>query len=462
MNSLPKELFTNLDNSISEFCGYEKNEVETEILEIFTEKEKTTKLQNENGYLFLSKTPFYAEKGGQVSDRGWINKEDNLAQVQDVKLVNNKFHLHKVSVKGILRVGEKVMAKIDIDRRRKIACNHSSTHLLNSALHLVLGSEIQQDGSYLDNKILRLDFNHENNLSKEEIIAVENQVEEWIKKGYPCQINYETYEQALNRKALAFFTEKYENIVRTVQFGDFSLELCGGTHVNNSSEIGDFLITKQEKKGKNNLRLEAIATQETVNNYLQEKITTANKEVEKAKDEYNKYKEKLPNEEFASLLKSFPLKISKDNYRKLNLAENLLINFKQWKKKLEKKLIEEKINLYSSLPLRNHSEFFYLIYEFKNEKGDFLKVLAEKYCQLYNPILIIFFSKSTKKNNYLFLVTISKDLSRTKKINTQTIANQITKLYNGKFGGNDLLAQGFINTEKIEIEEELKKTLFKK
>ena len=93
-------------------------------------------------------------------------------------------------------------------------------------------------------------------------------------------INYETYEQALNRKALAFFTEKYENIVRTVKFGDFSLELCGGTHVNNSSEIGDFLITKQEKKGKNNLRLEAITTQETVNNYLQEKITTANKEVE--------------------------------------------------------------------------------------------------------------------------------------------------------------------------------------
>src|SRR6185369_13195072 len=107
-------------------------------------------------------------------------------------------------------------------------------------------------------------------------------------------------------------------------------------------------------------------------------------------------------------------------------------------KKLEKKLIEGKIDLYSSLPLRNHSDFFYLIYEFKNEQRDFLKALAEKYCQLYNPVLIIFFSKSTNENNYLFLVTISKDLSQTKKINSQTIADQITKLYNGKFGGNDL------------------------
>lgn len=459
INSSLKEMFSNLDYPNSEFCGYEKNEVEAEILAIFTEKEKITKLQDGNGYLLLSKTPFYAERGGQVSDWGWISKNNNLAQVQDVQLVNNKFHLHKVSVKGILRVGEKVMAKIDIDRRRKIACNHSATHLLNSALRLVLGSQIQQTGSYLDDKILRLDFSYENNLSKEQIIAIENQVGEWIKKLYPCQINYETYEQAINRKALAFFTEKYENIVRTVQFGDFSLELCGGTHVSNTSEISDFLIIKQEKKGKDNYRLEAITSQETINNYLQEKITTINKEVEQAKDEYNVHKEKLPNEEFASLLSSFPLKISKDNYRQLNLAENLLISFKQWKKQLEKRLIREKINLYSSLPLRSHGDFSYLIYEFKNESRDFLKALAEKYCQQDKAIIIIFFSKSTNGSNYLFLVVISEDLSQTKKINARMIADRIIKLYNGKFGGNDLLVQGFVDAEKIEIEE-LKKNLF--
>ncbi|MBC7335776.1 MAG: alanine--tRNA ligase, partial [Clostridia bacterium] len=213
----------------------------------------------EQGIAILDETPFYAEAGGQVGDSGWLTWPGGRATVDDAQAVGGRTW-HRVRVEaGELTTGQKVEAQVDGKRRAAIARHHSATHLLHRALREILGLHVQQAGSLVDAERLRFDFSHFDPLSPAEIQAVERLVNEKILAALPVEVKETTLEEAKAMGALALFQEKYGTRVRLVRMGDFSLELCGGTHVRNTAEIGLFKITAEGGIGAGIRRLEAVA-----------------------------------------------------------------------------------------------------------------------------------------------------------------------------------------------------------
>ncbi len=213
---------------------------------------------DEEGDIILDTTVFYAESGGQVADKGIMENEFTKLEVNDVVKAPNHQHLHHVQILyGELKVGDKLTLKIDRQRRLFTMKNHSSAHLLQSALIKVLGDHVHQEGSYVDDEVIRFDFSHSAKLSENEINEVESIVNKWIASS----INQETLclaiDDAKKTGAKALFDEKYGDTVRVVTFGDVSKEFCGGTHVNNSSDIGAFVIEYEESVAAGIRRIQA-------------------------------------------------------------------------------------------------------------------------------------------------------------------------------------------------------------
>jgi alanyl-tRNA synthetase len=196
--------------------------------------------------VIFDKTPFYAEMGGQVSDKGTIKNASFEADVTSVSVATNRQHLHQIEVKfGTLKVGDKVTLTIDVLRRRLIERNHSATHLLHKALCDVLGGHVDQKGSYVDESYLRFDFAFNRKLSAEELRSIEEEVNKKIAEAIPEVTEVLPIEEAKKRGAEMEFAEKYGSTVRVVEFGDYSREFCGGTHVKNSSDIGVFALVEE-------------------------------------------------------------------------------------------------------------------------------------------------------------------------------------------------------------------------
>ena len=190
------------------------------------------KTLSDSGYAFFSKTPFYAESGGQVGDQGSISNDNLEIFVSDCKKVGD-FNMHKVKIqKGEINIGDKVSLSINEERRNKIVNNHSATHLLHSALREVLGDKVQQKGSLVNDEKLRFDFSHGKKLTSEQIEQVEDLVNMRIEDAIDTKIEVKSFDDAIKDGALAFFGDKYGDKVRVLTIGgDFSVELCGGTHV---------------------------------------------------------------------------------------------------------------------------------------------------------------------------------------------------------------------------------------
>ncbi|MGM8364668.1 alanine--tRNA ligase [Virgibacillus sp. W0181] len=246
----------------SEFIGYDHTETET-IIEAIVEHNKTadTIEAGADAYLFLKETPFYAESGGQIADKGWVYTENMIAHVKDVKKAPNGQHVHRIEVKqGTIHVGERVKAMIDHDFRILIVKNHTATHLLHQALKDVLGDHITQAGSLVTPDRLRFDFTHFEAVNENELQQVEQLVNENIWKHSPVIIENKQLEEAKKMGATALFGEKYGENVRVVQIGDFSTELCGGCHVHNTSEIGLFKIVVESGIGAGTRRIEAFTS----------------------------------------------------------------------------------------------------------------------------------------------------------------------------------------------------------
>ncbi|WP_425383054.1 alanine--tRNA ligase-related protein [Spiroplasma endosymbiont of Melieria omissa] len=269
--TIQSSLLTNLKVP-STFVGYDKEQINTNIVFMFKSEHEVKFLKNEKGYLILNEMPFYAEKGGQASDDGIIKGENGTASVIDVQQGPQKQHIHQVEVKGELTQTEIVEAQINSSHRFYTRKNHSGTHLLHAALRKLLGLHVMQSGSFNNYQYLRLDFSHYQMLTLEQIISIEQQVSKWIKGKYPCEIIYCTYEEAIKIGVLAFFGEKYEEKVRVIKFGDFSIELCGGTHCYNSQEVEQLLITNVESKGSGSYRIHALISLKTINEYLTQQI----------------------------------------------------------------------------------------------------------------------------------------------------------------------------------------------
>jgi alanyl-tRNA synthetase len=226
------------------FTGYEHLDDLAHVLGIYRGEDAVEVLSaGDEGILVLDQTPFYAESGGQVGDRGWLTGEEvRLTVLNTQKLGGDVFgHVCRVEA-GELRVGDKLEAKVDAERRRATALNHSATHLMHAALRHILGDHVQQKGSLVDPERLRFDFSHFEPVSREQLRAIERRVNQEIRENHPVETRVMTLEDAKATGAMALFGEKYADQVRVLRMGDFSTELCGGTHARAVGDIGLFKI----------------------------------------------------------------------------------------------------------------------------------------------------------------------------------------------------------------------------
>ncbi len=264
-------VYESIDPSVTtEFVGYDKLEADSEIAVLTTETELVEALSDgEVGTIIVKETPFYATMGGQQGDKGVIRTADGSFKVEDtIKLLGGKVgHIGKV-VSGMIKVGDKATLSVDAELRGKTCKNHSATHLLQKALREVLGTHVQQKGSYQDGERTRFDFSHFEAMTAEELKAVEKMVNEKIAEAIPVETAVMTAEEAKKTGAMALFDEKYGETVRVVSMGDFSKEFCGGTHVKNTSEITAFKIISESGVAAGIRRIEAL-TGENVFAYYQ-------------------------------------------------------------------------------------------------------------------------------------------------------------------------------------------------
>ncbi|MFR5748735.1 MAG: alanine--tRNA ligase, partial [Thomasclavelia spiroformis] len=237
---------------------YDPTNIRGVVIGLFKDGVKTDQL-DDYGEIVFDVTTFYAEMGGQCADTGIIYNDECKAKVVNVLKAPNQQHLHFVELEsGNIKVGDVLTLEIDKEKRSKITAHHTATHILQAALKEVIGSHINQAGSYVDDSRLRFDFTHFEKITNEQLKAVEQKVNDVIFKGIDVEIANMSKEEALASGAMALFDEKYGDTVRVVSVGDYSKELCGGCHVTNSSNIGLFKIETEESVGSGIRRIEAV------------------------------------------------------------------------------------------------------------------------------------------------------------------------------------------------------------
>ncbi|MDN6730922.1 MAG: alanine--tRNA ligase [Atopostipes suicloacalis] len=281
---IKSELLTQI-NAESEFIGYESLETDSKLNTIIYEDEFADKIPAKSeGQLIFDQTPFYAEKGGQVGDRGVIRDSEGriIAQVLDTKPAPGGQSLHRVEVSEELILGEIYSLEVQTDRRLLIERNHTATHLLHQALKDVVGEHVNQAGSLVTADQLRFDFTHLEKLAQDEIEKIEKIVNEKIVASYPVETTVTSIKKAQEMGAMALFGEKYGDTVRVVSVNDYSLELCGGNHVKNTSDIGLFKITSESGIGAGVRRIVA-RTSEGALEWIDEKLNILSKSVELTK-----------------------------------------------------------------------------------------------------------------------------------------------------------------------------------
>lgn len=244
----------------SEFVGYGTVATESNVVALVKNGEYTDSLQaGEEGQLILDVTPFYAESGGQIADRGYLLADGVKVLVKDVQKAPNGQNLHKVVVEeGTLTKDAAVKAIIDTKNRSSVVKNHTATHLLHQALKDVLGTHVNQAGSLVTSERLRFDFSHFGQVQADELEKIERMINEKIWESIDVEISQKAIEEAKEMGAMALFGEKYGDVVRVVQVGDYSLELCGGCHVDNTASIGIFKIVAESGIGAGTRRIEAV------------------------------------------------------------------------------------------------------------------------------------------------------------------------------------------------------------
>ena len=318
-------VYESLDKNLtSKFVGYDKLENESEITALTTEKEVVQALaEGDNGTILVNETPFYATMGGQTGDKGIIETANGKFKVVDtIKLHGSMIGHVGYVVEGMVQVGDKVALKVYSANREAIAKNHSATHLLQKALKLVLGEHVEQAGSYVDAERLRFDFTHFQAMTKEEIAKVESIVNEQIANRLDVVTKEMTLEEAKKTGAMALFGEKYGDTVRVVSMGDFSVELCGGTHVSNTKEISYLKVISEAGISAGVRRIEALTGNGLIKHFeemekllneaakaaksdahnLTKKIHSLNDEIKSLSSENEKLKAKLANESVGDAL----------------------------------------------------------------------------------------------------------------------------------------------------------------
>jgi alanyl-tRNA synthetase len=249
----------------TEFSGYDGTEDKGRVVELIKDGAKVDRLRaGEEGQIVLDRTPFYAEAGGQVGDQGQLTAAGVRFEVLDTqKLGNVHAHVGKL-VQGEIKSGDVLSAQVDGARRRATMLNHTATHLLHAALRKVLGTHVTQKGSLVAPDRLRFDFSHYQALTPQELTQIERLVNTQIRENAPADTNVMAFDKAVEAGAMALFGEKYESDVRVLKIGDFSMELCGGTHVKRAGDIGFFKITGESGIAAGVRRIEALTGEDAV------------------------------------------------------------------------------------------------------------------------------------------------------------------------------------------------------
>lgn len=407
-----KNVFNDLPlNYKTEFIGYNTLESESKIKNI-TDNQKIKDEIKKNGYLFFAETPFYAESGGQAGDKGIIITKSGKAKVENCKkVIGNKF-AHEVKVlEGILKEGQTAKLVVDKANRKKIRANHSATHLLQSALRKVLGEHVEQSGSHVNDKRLRFDFTHFSPLTKEEVKSVEDLVNEMIRKNLKSNIEEMSIEKAKEMGATALFGEKYGKKVRVVKFEDESIELCGGTHVDLTSEIGLFKIISETGVSSGVRRIEGYTNYEAINYY------------EKIEESINQIKKKLNTNDLESRI---------DNLLEEN--KNLKSELESYKDKLIANSTDdifEKAKVIDDFKIITHRDDKMGMNELR-KLGDKLKQKLDK------GILVL---ASGKDEKVVMVVMVTKNLVE-EGLKAGNIISEALKIVNGNGGGRPDIAQG--------------------
>ena len=245
--------------SASEFKGYDHLELNGKVTALFVDGKAVDAINaGQEAVVVLDQTPFYAESGGQVGDKGELKGANFSFAVEDTQKYGQAIgHIGKLAA-GSLKVGDAVQADVDEARRARIRLNHSATHLMHAALRQVLGTHVSQKGSLVNDKVLRFDFSHNEAMKPEEIRAVEDLVNAQIRRNLPIETNIMDLEAAKAKGAMALFGEKYDERVRVLSMGDFSTELCGGTHASRTGDIGLFRIISESGTAAGVRRIEAV------------------------------------------------------------------------------------------------------------------------------------------------------------------------------------------------------------
>ncbi|AAK79644.1 alanyl-tRNA synthetase [Clostridium acetobutylicum] len=426
-NYMGKEikLIDKLPESVTtKFVGYNSTSTDSKVEVLIKDDEFVSTInEGESGIVVTEETPFYAEMGGQIGDKGIIFGKNGEAKVVDCKnnISGKIIHIVQV-VKGSIEKNENVTLEVNYKKRKDICKNHTATHMLQAALKKVVGSHINQSGSYVDNERLRFDFTHFTALTDEEILKVEAMVNDEIMAAYDVKTDIMSVDEAKKTGAMALFDEKYGNRVRVVSVGDFSRELCGGTHVNNSGEIGLFKIISESGVAAGIRRIEAITGKEAVR-YTEENdnlIRNIEQELKCSKkdilNKINQYHSEL-----------------KEKEKEINILKGKLASG-----------FEE--NILSSV--KEVSGVKYVASEVKGISGDTLRELCDKVRNKIDDGMVLLASKDGEKVQ--FVAMASKNAVK-KGVHCGKVIKEVASMCGGNGGGRPDMAQaGGKDGEKLE------------
>ena len=425
----------------TEFLGYEFNKTEGQILKILKNNILVQKAnEGDKIEIITNQTPFYAESGGQVGDEGVISSSNCKIKINDTKKKMGDLHVHiGTIVKGSIKVGENINLEINLKKRNDARAYHSATHLLHEALRRVLGKHVIQKGSLVSSEKLRFDFSHNKPIKTEELNKIQNLVNEMVLGSTDVKTRIMTTKEAVNKGALALFGEKYGDEVRVLSMGKefdkfFSTELCGGTHVKNTSDIGKFKIINQSAVASGVRRIEALRE-----NQLKEFEKSLQKEASnKNKDLNNKI----------SLLKSEIVNLKgKPNFNpNLELNENVKNLVKQLEKTKIKKIIKNKNkNKIKDTQFDNFIFRYQVIIDLPPKE---LRNVVDQGKKDIKEGVIIAFSIFEKK----IAVAVGVTEKLTKKFDSVKLVKEASSILGGHGGGGrkDFAQAGGIFTDKIE------------
>ena len=399
------------------FLGYEKLEASSKILVIWKDQERKD-IANTGDEIFIAcdQTPFYAEAGGQIGDRGIFASKSATGNILDCKK-QGKVFIHKAIInKGSIKKGEVIEMSVEKEKRSAIAIHHSSTHLVHAALREVLGDHVQQKGSLVDENKLRFDFSHTKPLTKNEISKIEEIVNKEALKNLEVETKLMKLEEALNSGAMALFGEKYDDDVRVLTMGEnsYSVELCGGTHVDRTGDVGLFVITNQSSVASGVRRIEAVAGMKSIA-HVNNVRDTSNSIQNLLNVPLNNLEEKIK-----SLIdENKELKKSGGKTSQHSIIHSEVHNIDDWK------LIIEQVQVENSKDLRQ------IVDSYKNTN--------ERVC-----VVVL----SAEKKKVAIVSGVTKNLSEI--ISAKDIVSDLAEQIGGKGGGRSDFAQGAGETNNIQ------------